>query len=315
MNEGKRIPLKQLSACAEPPLCAGNSLCPGCAESIIVNTVLMEAPKETKIVVVLATGCLEVSTTSYPLTFWKVPAAHGTFDTPSALASGVETAYRLLFRRGEIKDRVRFVVFGGDGGTYDIGLQSLSGMLERGHHVTYVCLNNEGYMNTGGQRSGASSHFADTTTAPRSIRSEGDPRLRKDIVDIVRAHHVPYVAQTVPNTIKPHDLRDKARAALCADGPSFLSVLAPCTRGWGFDASQAIAIGDLAVETGYWPLFEVVDGVTRMTYLPKKDRRPISDFLAAQRRFAHIVSDPLQCGLMQQEVDAEWARRVACASS
>jgi pyruvate ferredoxin oxidoreductase beta subunit len=315
MEPGKRVPLKVLAGRDELPLRAGNSLCPGCAESIIVNTVLMEAPKDMKIVVVLATGCLEVSTTSYPFTFWNVPAAHGTFDTAAGLASGIEATYRYLFRKGECSNAVRFVVFAGDGGTYDIGLQSLSGMLERGHGVTYVCLDNEGYMNTGGQRSSASSPFAHTTTAPRSVRSKDDPRLRKDLVDIVLAHHVSYVAQAVPGTIKPHDLRDKARAALVAEGPSVLNVLAPCARGWGFDGSQTLALGDLAVETGYWPLFEVVDGVTRMTYLPKKERRPIGDFLAAQRRFAHIVSDPLQCALMQQEVDREWARRVACAGS
>lgn len=315
MEAGKRIPLKLLAGRGEVPLRAGNSLCPGCAESIIVNTVLMEAPPTDAIVVLLATGCLEVSTTSYPHTFWNVPAAHGTFDTAAALASGVETAYRYLFRKGRIDARVRFVVFAGDGGTYDIGLQSLSGMLERGHRVTYVCLDNEGYMNTGGQRSSASSPFANTTTAPRSVRTKDDRRLRKDLVDIVLAHHTPYVAQAVPNTIKPHDLRDKARAALAADGPSLLNVLAPCARGWGFDAAQTIALGDLAVETGYWPLFEVRDGVSLMTYRPKGDRRPITDFLRVQRRFAHIVNDPEQCGLMQAEVDREWKRRAALLGS
>jgi pyruvate ferredoxin oxidoreductase beta subunit len=315
MNEGKRIPLKQLAGREEPPLRAGNSLCPGCAESIIVNTVLMEKPKDMRLVVVLATGCLEVSTTSYPASFWSIPVVHGTFDTAASLASGAVEAYEFLRETGERNERVRFVVFSGDGATYDIGLQALSGMLERGHQVTFVCLNNEGYMNTGGQRSSASSHFADTTTVPRSVRAEHDPRGRKNIVDIVCAHGVPYVAQTVANTIKPHDLRDKARAALCTDGPSFLSVLAPCTRGWSFDASQTITLGDLAIETGYWPLLEVRNGVRTMGYVPDagKERRPISDFIRAQRHFGHMSSDPLQVALMQAAVDREWSRVLAQA--
>lgn len=313
MIERKRLPLKAIADCAVP-LCSGNSLCPGCTESMIVNMILMEKPPEVDVVVILATGCLEVSTTSFPNTFWDVPVLHCSFDTTGAAASGVEAAYRFLRKKGKIKKEVRFVAFAGDGGTYDIGLQSLSGMLERGHQVTYVCLDNEGYMNTGGQRSSASPFFAHTSTAPKQRSDEGDRRHRKNLLEFAAAHDVSYAAQGVPNSVKMHDLRDKARVALDTDGPSLLNVLAPCARGWGFDGSQPITLGDLAVETGYWPLCEVRHGVWNLTYVPKDGRRPIRDFLGAQKRFAHVITDPEQVMRMQEAVDLEWARVLARVS-
>ena len=199
-----------------PPLRGGHSLCQGCGIPMVVRTVLdsIEGPK----VVVSATGCLEVATTRFPTTAWNVPWLHLAFENAAAGASGVEAAYRALRRRGGLPqdDDLTIVAFAGDGGTYDIGLQALSGALERGHRFVFVCYDNEAYMNTGVQRSGATPFGAATTTSPAGSMSFGKVQQRKDLTAIAAAHKIPYVAQSAAG---PHwqDLSAKAARAAKAE--------------------------------------------------------------------------------------------------
>lgn len=288
-----------------PPLRGGHALCQGCGVPMVVRTVLDSIPGAK--VVVSATGCLEVATTRFPMTAWNVPWLHVAFENAAAAASGVETAHRALRKRGALMDDgpVTFVVFGGDGGTYDIGLQALSGALERGHRFLYVCYDNEAYMNTGIQRSGATPFGANTTTTPTGTASIGKLQDRKDITAIAVAHHVPYVAQGTASHW--HDLSRKAEQAGRANGPSFINVLTDCPVGWGHEPRDGFDILDHAVESRFWPLYEVVDGHYRLTYEPERPV-PVETWLQGQKRFAHLLADPDLVAQIQERVDVEWER-------
>jgi pyruvate ferredoxin oxidoreductase beta subunit len=288
-----------------PPLRGGHALCQGCGVPMVVRTVVDSI--DTPVVVVSATGCLEVATTRFPTTAWNVPWLHVAFENAAAVASGVETAYRALAKRGGLPQEgpLTFVVFAGDGGTYDIGLQALSGALERGHRFVFVCYDNEAYMNTGVQRSGATPFGASTTTSPAGIASLGKAQQRKDLTGIAIAHHVPYVAQAA--SVHWHDLSAKVEKAAKADGSAFLNVLTNCPVGWGHEPRDAFAIMNAAVDTCFWPLYEVVDGHYRLTYSPEQ-RRPIADWLRGQKRFEHLLR-PEAAGAVeeiQRTVDEEW---------
>src|SRR3990172_6970933 len=189
----------------------GHRLCSGCAEGIIVRQVLLAAGEP--LVIANATGCLEVATSIYPLPAWRGSWIHSPFENAASTISGVETAYRSLVKQGKIKDvGMKFIAFGGDGATYDIGLQFLSGALERGHHFLYVCLNNEAYMNTGIQRSGSTPRGTWTTTTPVGEAMVGKKEYPKDMTAIVAAHRIPYVAQAVPSHSR--DLMGKVQKAV-----------------------------------------------------------------------------------------------------
>jgi pyruvate ferredoxin oxidoreductase beta subunit len=287
------------------PLSSGHRLCAGCAEAIIVKQVLLAI--DDPVVVINGTGCLEVSTTIFPYTAWRVPWIHVAFENTAAVAAGVEAAYRALVRRGVLPAdrRVVFVAFAGDGGSYDIGLQALLGALERGHRFLYVCLDNEGYMNTGIQRSGATPRGAWTTTTPVGKVMPGKPQWRKDLTAIVAAHRIPYVAQVAPSHWK--DLMTRVRKAVASGGPAFLNALSDCNRGWRHDPAQTIEVTRLAVETCYWPLFEVEDGVWRLNYRPRR-KLPITEYLRLQGRFAHLLRPEFQdlVAEIQAEVDRRW---------
>jgi pyruvate ferredoxin oxidoreductase beta subunit len=294
-----------------PPLRGGHSLCQGCGIPLVVRTVLDSIPGPK--LVVNATGCLEVATTRYPTTAWNVPWIHVAFENAAAVAGGVESALRARERRNAAGERPTVVVFAGDGGTYDIGLQALSGALERGHRFVFVCYDNEAYMNTGVQRSGATPFGAATTTSPAGLESFGKARRRKDVTAIAVAHGAPYVAQAAGAFW--HDLSVKAEQAAAADGPAFLNVLSDCPLGWGHEARLGPSIGRLAVETRFWPLYEVVGGRYRLTYdVPKP--RPVEEWLRPQVRFRHLFQ-PGRAGLLeeiQRQVDADWGALVArCA--
>ena len=286
-------------------LLGGHRLCAGCGASIVVRQVLM-ATKD-PVVVGASTGCLEVATTIYPYTAWKTPFIHNAFENVAATISGVETAYRALKKQGKIKKDIKFVAFGGDGGTYDIGLQSLSGALERGHNFVYVCYNNEAYMNTGIQRSGATSKGASTTTAPAGKASYGKRQFRKDLTSIVAAHKIPYVAQASASSW--NDLVTKSQKAFAVEGPAFLNVISMCHRGWRFPQQDTIKISKLAVETGFWPLIEIENGNWKFTYKPKQ-RKPVVEFLKPQGRFKHLFKEENKHILdeIQKDVDEDWAR-------
>lgn len=262
------------------------------------------------LVAINATGCLEVATTIFPYTAWRIPWIHNAFENAAATASGVEAAYRSLRKQGKIPDRdIRFVVFGGDGGTYDIGFQSLSGAFERGHRLVYICLNNEGYMNTGIQRSSATPMASQTTTSPVGEVIVGKTQWRKDLTGIMAAHNAPYVAQTaaIPNRIG--DLATKVLRALEAPGPAFINCYAACNRGWRHEPAETVQMTQLAVETCYWPLFEVVEGQWKLNYRPKA-KKPIVEFLRAQGRLRHLLKPENRPILeeFQAKVDQEWER-------
>jgi len=289
-------------------LTGGHRMCAGCGAPIVVRQVLRALKPEDHAVIASATGCLEVSTFLYPYTAWKDSFIHTAFENSAASVSGAEAAYTSLKRQGKLKQEgeTKFIAFGGDGGTYDIGIQSLSGAMERGHDMVYVCYDNGAYMNTGIQRSSATPMYADTTTSPAGKVSSGKQQWRKELTDIMIKHHIPYVAQTAAiGNMK--DLYEKAEKAIYTQGPAFLNVLAPCPRGWRYDASDFMKINKLAVDTCFWPLYEVIDGKYIVNYKPK-NKLPVADFLKAQGRFRHLFKKGNE-GLVdeiQAEVDKRW---------
>lgn len=291
-------------------LTEGHRLCAGCGEPIVVKQVLMGTQKP--VVVSNATGCFEVSTSGFPFSAWNVPWIHSAFENAAATISGVEAAYRVLKRKGKITDDMRFVCFAGDGGTYDIGFQALSGAIERGHQFMFVCLNNEAYMNTGIQRSGATERGAATTTCPSGTCSPGKKEFPKDITKIIAAHELPYAAQASPHNWK--DLIEKSAKGFEAQGPAFLNVIAPCPRGWRYDSDLTVSIAQLAVDTCLWPLYEYDHGKWNLTGESKriaegkKEKRPIQEWLKSQGRFKHL-QDPKWKGVVdeiQENVDKKW---------
>ncbi len=287
-------------------LAPGHRMCAGCGGTITVRAVLRALHEEDKAVIGNATGCLEVSTFMYPYVAYEDSYIHNAFENAGATLSGVETAYRVLKKKGKIKDNYKFITFGGDGGTYDIGFQSLSGAMERGHDMVYVCYDNGAYMNTGTQRSSATPQFADTTTTPAGKVSAGKVQIRKDLAAIMAEHHIPYVGQTT-FTSNFKDLHTKAEKAIYTPGAAFLNVMSPCPRGWGYDPSELMTICKLATDTCYWPMFEVIDGKWKLSYEPKK-KLPIEDFLRPQKRFSHLFK-PGNEDLMvqfQAEIDKRW---------
>lgn len=286
---------------------SGHRMCAGCGAPPAVKTILLAVKPEDEVVVTSATGCLEVSSCIYPYTSWKDASfIHSAFENAGATCSGVEAAYNALKRKGKINKTTKFIAFGGDGGTYDIGLQSLSGAMERGHDMVYVCYDNGAYMNTGTQRSSATPHYADTTTAPAGKVSGGKGQQRKDLTEIMVKHNIPYVAQTAMyGNFK--DIYEKAEKAIYTEGPAFLNTLAPCPRGWGYDPKDLILIEKLAVETCFWPLYEVVNGVYKVNYKPAK-KLPVEEFLRPQKRFKHLFKEGNEWMLeeIQKEVDKKW---------
>ena len=288
---------------------AGHRMCAGCAAPVIVRMILRAVKPEDHVVVSNATGCLEVASCIYPYTSWSDSYIHTAFECASATQSGVEAAYKSLKRQGKIPEDqdTKFIIFGGDGGTYDIGIQSLSGAMERGHDLTYVCYDNGAYMNTGIQRSSATPRFADTTTTPAGKVVPGKLQSRKDLTEIMVAHHIPYVAQTAP-ILNFQDLYEKAEKAIYTEGAKFLNVLSPCPRGWRYNTEDLMEISKLAVDTCYWPLYEVVDGVYHITYKPAQ-KKPISEFLKPQKRFQH--GNEWMIEAFQEEVDKRWNELLA----
>ncbi|NLY44018.1 MAG: pyruvate ferredoxin oxidoreductase [Clostridiaceae bacterium] len=285
----------------------GHRMCAGCGAPVVVRTILRALKPEDHAVIGAATGCLEVSTFLYPYTAWKDSFIHSAFENAAATIAGAEAAYVALKRKGKLPEGdTKFIAFGGDGGTYDIGLQALSGAMERGHNMVYVCYDNGAYMNTGIQRSSATPRYADTTTSPVGSVIPGKKQPRKDLTMIMANHHLPYVAQTAPfGNFK--DLHEKAQKALYTDGPCFLNVLAPCPRGWRYDTPKLMEICKLAVETCFWPLYEVIDGKYVINYKPKK-KLPVEEYLKPQGRFRHLFKKGNEhlIAEIQEEVDRRW---------
>ena len=290
----------------EERLSGGHRMCAGCGSPIAVRTILRALEPEDHAVVCSATSCLEVSTFMYPYTSWKESFIHNAFENAAATISGVETAYKALKKQGKIDDTYKFIAFGGDGGTYDIGFQSLSGAMERGHDMVYVCYDNEAYMNTGIQRSSATPRFADSTTTPVGSVQQGKGQNKKDLTEIMVAHSIPYVAQTtfIGNL---RDLHEKSRKAIYTPGAAFLNVLSPCPRGWRYPAETIASVVKAAVDSCVWPMFEVDHGQYRLTYEPRR-KLPVADYMKLQGRFAHCFKSGNEWMLdaAQQWVDQKW---------
>ncbi len=295
----------------KPRLAPGHRLCAGCGAGVAINNVLRALDEGDRAVVSNATSCLEVSTFIYPNTAYEDSYIHSAFENAAAMTGGVETAYRALKKRGKIDENFKFICFGGDGGTYDIGLQSLSGAMERGHDMVYVCYDNEAYMNTGIQRSSSTPRFANTTTSPVGTESYGKKQDKKDLTAIIAAHNIPYVAQTTMYT-DMHDLYNKAHTAIYTEGPCFLNVLAPCPRGWRYDAADLAEICKLAVDTCVWPMYEIIEGEYHLTYEPRK-KLPVEQFLAKQGRFKHMFLPGNEWMIedAQKYVDEKWEKLLA----
>lgn len=291
-------------------LTSGHRLCAGCAESIIARQILMGTEKD--VAVSVSTGCFEVSTTIFPFSSWNIPMVHTAFGNGAAGAAGLETAYKSLKRQGKIEKDIKFVNFAGDGATYDIGLQALSGAMERGHEMLYVCFNNEAYMNTGIQRSSATGRGASTTTSWNGAESYGKKEYPKDMTAVMVAHNIPYVAQTAPYAWR--DMVTKARKAFECGGPAFINAISPCPRGWRFSPSDTIAISKLAVDCCVWPLYEVVDGEYSLSADSqriadgKAEKKPITDWFESQGRFKHLKDERWAPVVedIQKDVDKKW---------
>ena len=296
-------------------LTGGHRLCAGCGAGIVVAGVLRALEEDDKAVITNATGCLEVSTFFYPYTAYMDSFIHSAFENAGATCSGVEAAYNALKRKGKIEDTVKFITFAGDGGTHDIGFQSLSGAMERGHDMVYVCYDNEAYMYTGIQRASSTPSFSQTTTSPVGSAVQGKKQIKKDLTEIMVAHNIPYVAQTAPLG-NFRDLHTKARKAIYTPGACFMNIFAPCPRGWDYPMAKLAEITKLAVDSCVWPLYEVEEGEWRITYFPKK-KLPVEDYLKTQGRFSHMFQEGNEWMIeeTQREVDKKWERLLARSGS
>ncbi|MEK7848347.1 MAG: thiamine pyrophosphate-dependent enzyme [Chloroflexota bacterium] len=258
---------------------SGHSACSGCGEALAARLVLWAAGPN--VITASATGCLEVFSSNYPNSAWQVPWIHSLFENSAAVAAGIEAALKVTGRL----DQVRVIAQAGDGGTADIGLQALSGMLERGHDVLFVCYDNEAYMNTGIQRSGLTPYGAHTSTSPAGRASFGNPIRKKDVPGIVLAHGIPYVATA--SVGYPFDLEKKVKKALSIRGPKYIQIFCNCPLGWRHHSSQTITLAKLAAETGLYPLYEYENGqLTSVRRIARQ--KPVEEYLRPQGRFAHL---------------------------
>ncbi len=308
--------LKELSTMPEL-LSGGHAACPGCGGPIALRQALLAAQQDDSYVVVSSsTGCMEVVTSIYPNSAWRVPFVHSAFENSASTITGAEAAYCSLKRQGKIDKDIKFIGFGGDGGTYDIGLQALSGALERGHNFTYICYDNEAYMNTGIQRSSATPMGAFTNTAQAGKVSHGKSQGKKDLTAICAAHGIPYAAQA--SLHRTRDYLKKVQKAVNTEGASFINVMAPCPRGWRCKPENTIQLCELAANTRVWPIYEIENGRLTLNYKPsEKKQKPVSDWLRSQGRFKHLFSPKNEhlVDEIQNDIDRRWndlLRREKC---
>ena len=279
----------------------GHRACHGCGEALAVRLMCKALGKDT--VIASATGCMEIISSMYPATAWNLPWVHVAFPNAAAVGSGIEAGLKALRRKGKIADRrVKSVAMAGDGGTLDIGFQALSGAMERGHDMLYVCFDNEAYMNTGIQRSSATPFGASTTTAPAGKQSIGNKTWKKNAPEIMVAHNVPYVA-TVCHSY-PLDFINKVKKGRKVKGPAYIHSLSVCPTGWRINPDECIKMGRLAVETGIFPLYEVENGKYRMTVAMPEKLRPVEDYTKLQGRFRHLRPDQIK--IIQERVNLEY---------
>ena len=286
-------------------LAGGHRACAGCTAPSVIRQFLLASGKDT--VVGSATGCMEVVTTIYPFTAWRVPFIHNAFENSAATISGAEAAYRSLKRQGKVPEgkTIHFIAMGGDGGTYDIGFQALSGAMERGHNMLYICYDNGAYMNTGIQRSSATPRGAATNTSPAGKVIPGKQQRRKDLTACMIAHNIPYVAQAAVSNYM--DFMRKVERALQIDGPAFINVMQPCHRGWRFPPEESIEVARVGVDTRYWPLYEIDHGIWKINYKPRT-YMPVVEWFKLQGRFQHLLKEDKEDVIAwhQAQVDENW---------
>ena len=298
----KRFKAKNLPK--EELLAPGHRACQGCGEVLALRMAMKALGKN--VIVCMATGCMEIITTPYPQTAWKVPWIHIAFENPASVASGIESAMKVLRRKGKIsKKHVDIVAVGGDGATSDIGLGWISGAFERGHDFTYICLDNEAYMNTGVQRSSCTPYGAMTTTSPPGKKSIGQVTWKKNVPGIAVAHNIPYVATASPAYFL--DLMNKVKKAALVKGPAYIHIYSPCPTGWGSAPERSIEFAKLVVETRVFPLYEVIEGRYIMSRKISKPK-PVQEYLKGQRRFRHL--DEEHIAYIQQRVNADYEKLV-----
>jgi pyruvate ferredoxin oxidoreductase beta subunit len=284
-------------------LSAGHRACQGCGEVLAVRLMCKALGENT--VIASATGCMEIISSMFPTTAWEVPWIHVAFENAAAVASGVEAGLKALRRKGKIDNRyIKVVGMAGDGGTMDIGMQALSGAMERGHDMLFVCFDNEAYMNTGIQRSSGTPMGASTTTAPAGKVSMGQKTWKKNMPEIMVAHNVPYVATACPSY--PLDFIRKVEKAKATKGPSYIHCFSVCPTGWRCGSHLAIAMGRLAVETGVFPLYEVENGKYKVSSEMPKKLKPIKDYFKAQGRFRHLGEEEIK--MIQGRVVSEYQK-------
>ena len=262
-------------------LAPGHNACPGCGVAVGVRLILRAAGED--IVVVSPTGCLETFTSPYGASAWEVPWVHSLFENAPAVASGIEAALKYMRN-----NHTHVIVIGGDGATFDIGFGSLSGMLEREHDILYICYDNEAYMNTGVQRSAATPYGAVTNTTPWGKLSRGEAHLKKDMLEITRAHNIPYVASATIGY--PQDLMKKVKKGMLVEGPAYIHMVTPCNLGWGINPKETVELSRIYVLTGLFPLVEYENG--QLTNVFKlKSPLPVEEYLKKQKRFAHLFTE------------------------
>jgi pyruvate ferredoxin oxidoreductase beta subunit len=292
---------------------SGHRACAGCGPATVLR-LLMKATRGPTIVT-QATGCMEIVGSIYPYTSWGIPWLHTAFENAAANASGIEAAINVLRKKGKIKqEHIDVIAIAGDGGTYDIGFQALSGAIERGHDFLFVLYDNEGYMNTGIQRSGATPTGASTTTTPAGTAVPGKLEKKKPLTEIILAHELEYVATATPYHWK--DFVTKVQKGLEVEGPAFLHVFAPCPRGWRTEPAKSMSYARLAVETCIFPLWEAVNGKrvlsipSKMYTLVPQRKKPVIDYLEGQGRFRHLFKPEnkhvLDC--IQETTDVRWKK-------
>lgn len=281
----------------------GHRACQGCGEALAVRLVHKALGRDT--IVASATGCMEIISSSYPDTAWDIPWIHVAFENSGAVISGIESAYKALMRKGKYpKKKITFVGMGGDGATADIGLQALSGALERGHNIIYVCYDNEAYMNTGIQRSGTTPFGASTTTSPIGECSNGQKTWKKPMPEIAASHGIPYVATANPSY--PFDLMEKVQKASKVEGPAYIHVYAVCNTGWRIASDQTIQMGRLATQTGIFPLYEIFNGKKVVVNLKPPQLLPVNQYLDLQGRFRHLKARKDLVKIIQDRVIKDW---------
>ena len=278
----------------------GHRACLGCGEALAVRLVCKALGRD--VVIANATGCMEIVSSCIPQTSWRVPWIHTLFENTSAVASGVEAALKTLSRKGGYSNKTKVVAMGGDGATADIGIQALSGALERGHNFIYICYDNEAYMNTGIQRSSATPFGASTTTAPAGKVSIGQTTWKKNMPAIAAAHNIPYIATACPSY--PFDLMKKISKAMKVEGPAYIHIMSVCPTGWRLPSDLTIKAGRLAVETGTFPLYEVEAGRYTLN-MDFPQLRPIEDYFKIQGRFRHLPKEIV--AQIQEKVIADYA--------